>query len=350
MPMRLLVLGFGNVGQRLAEILAEPARFPALTGLDVALVGIVTATHGALANPTGIDPKTAVRALRRHGFFSGEHPDWHPVDGLTAVRTLDYDVLVELTTLSVARRGEPAITHVREALARGRHVVTANKGPIAWAHGELAALARRRGCALLHEATVMDGAPVFNLARSCLRGNTVLRLDGVLNATTNFVLGAMERGASLADAVSAAQRSGMAEADPGLDLDGWDAAVKLTVLANVLMGANLVPEEIEREGIAGIGRERLLAARSRGSRLKMVCEAFREGSRVVGRLHSREVPMGHPFAAVDSAGSVLRLFTDLLGTLLIVEEEPDLSTTAYGVLADLYAIAGGGPVAVSLPD
>jgi homoserine dehydrogenase len=341
--MKLLVLGFGNVGQRLAEILGEPARFPALTGLDVAIVGIVTGAHGALANPRGIDPREAVLAFRRHGFFAGDHPDCRGLDSLTAVRTLDYDVLVELTTLSVDRRGEPAITHVRQALSRGRHVVTANKGPIAWAHGELAALARERGCALLHEATVMDGAPVFNLAHRCLRGNTVLRLDGILNATTNFVLGAMERGASLGEAVSAARRLGIAEADPSIDLDGWDAAVKLTVLANVLMGGTLTPEGIARESIAEIGRDRLLAARSQGSRLKMVCEAVREEGHVVGRVYAREVPMGHPFAAVEGPGSILRLFTDILGKVLIVEEEPDLSTTAYGVLADLYTVANDLP-------
>jgi homoserine dehydrogenase len=338
--LRVLLLGLGHVGRRLVEILAERSRHPALTGLDLAVVGIVTRNHGALLDARGIDPREVVSDFRRTGFLPGSAGSG-AADGLAAIRSLDYDVLVELTTLDVERRGEPAITHVRHALSRGRHVVTANKGPIAWAYTELKALADESGCALLHEATVMDGTPVFNLARRCLRGNTVERLDGILNATTNFVLGALERGVSLAEAVAAAQRIGVAEADPSLDLDGWDAAVKLAALANVLMGASMAPEEVERESLAAVGRERLLAAHARGSRVKMVCEAVREGARVIGRVCAREIPVGHPFAAVEGTGSILRLTTDILGKVLIVEEDPDLSTTAYGVLSDLYAIAEG---------
>jgi homoserine dehydrogenase len=341
-PLRLLLLGFGNVGRRLAEILADRSAWPGLADLDVSVVGITTGTKGALVNPAnsgGIDLASALGEVKTRGRFT-DHPDSSRIASLKAARTLDYDVLVELTPLDLPGRGRDAIAHVRTALERGRHAVSANKGPLAWGYRELRDLAQAQGCAFLHEAAVMDGAPVFNLARHCLRGNVIQRIDGILNSTTNFVLGAMEAGGSLPDAVARAQEMGVAEADPRNDLDGWDAAVKIAALANVLLDASLTPEEVERESLMAIGPDRLRAAWERGCRLKMVCEVFREGDRIAGRVRAREVPLDAPFALVAGTGSILRLTTDLLGTIVLTEENPDLTTTAYGVLSDLLSLPG----------
>ncbi len=339
--MRALLLGFGNVGRTLAEILADRSRFPALKEFELSLVGIVTGTHGALANAAGIDPGAALASYAAAGRFAPGLPDWAPFDAAAATATLDYDVLIELTPLSVRDRGAAAIAYCRGALERSRHVVTGNKGPVAWAYGSLSALARSRGVAFLHEAAVMDGVPVFSLYRHGLRGNVVRRIDGVLNATSNFVLGLMERGVPVAEAVAEAQRRGVAEADPSLDLDGWDAAVKIAALANVLMGVALEPERVEREGIIGVTPERLAAAAARGCRAKLVAGAACADGEVRAVVRVAEIPASHPFAAVEGTGSIVRLETDLLGTVLVAEQEPDLYTTAYGVIADLLAIARG---------
>ena len=218
-------------------------------------------------------------------------------------------------------------------------MVSGNKGPVAWAYRELSTLARARGVRFLHEATVMDGAPVFNLQRHCLRGNTILRLEGILNSTSNVVLGEMEQGLSLAAAVAKTQAMGIAEADPSADLEGWDAAVKLTALANVLMDADLTPERILRQGIAKLTPEDLASAQNQGCRIKMVCEAFRTDAGTQGSVTVQELPLDHPFARVEGAGSVLRIHTDLLGRLIIAEDGSDLSTTAYGVISDLLALS-----------
>lgn len=330
--LRLLLAGFGNVGRRFVEILADRVSHPALGKLDVALVGVTTGSHGAWSDPRGLAPSLILERYRTQGGFP------ETLGTLDAARILDYDVLVELSPLNVARKGEPAISHVREALRRGRHVVSGNKGPLAWAHPELSALARSQGVRLLHEATVMDGAPIFNLHRHCLRGNRVLRLEGILNSTSNVVLGGMEEGLSMDEAVAKAQALGIAEADPSADLEGWDAAVKLTVLANVLMGATLTPEAISRQGIQELRPADLAAARSRGRRIKMVCEAVHSRTGVQGSVTVKELDPGHPFARVEGAGSVLRIHTDILGRLVVAEDGPDLSTTAYGVIADLLEL------------
>jgi homoserine dehydrogenase len=175
-PLRALLLGFGNIGRKLAEILPERATHPGLAALDVAVVGIVTARHGALANPAGVDLAAAAAQLRGRGSFAG-HVDAVPLDSATAVTKLDFDVLVDTTPLSVPGRGEPTRGWLRTALERGCHVVTCNKGPIAWGYRELAETARRHGVGLFFETTVMDGAPLFALARDGLRGSRIERLE-----------------------------------------------------------------------------------------------------------------------------------------------------------------------------
>ena len=317
--MRLLLLGFGHVGRRLAEILADRARYPGLAGLDASVVGIVTATRGSAVNPAGLD-------LRRVP-FSGS------LTSLEAIRTVDCDVVVEMTPLDIPGQGAAAIANVREALERGRHVITCNKGPIAWAYRPLRDLAREKGRAFLYETTVMDGAPVFNLVERCLQGNVLQRFEGILNATTNYVLGILERGGSLEEAIEAAQAIGVAEADPRYDLDGWDAAVKVAALANVLLDGDIIPEEVERESLAAIPPEQI-----RGRRIKMVCEGWREGGRVRGRVRARKISLDDPFALVEGTGSILRLETDIAGKIVLTEEDPDLSTTAYGVISDLFRL------------
>jgi len=337
--MRVLLLGFGNVGQKVAEILTvERDQHPGLRGLDFAAVGIFTRSHGALAGD--IDLAEALARIRSGGRFAPGHPHFSALTPMEAVRTLDYDVLVELTVLSVLERGEPALSYVRAALDRGRDVVTANKGPLAFAYRELESLARGRGVRLLHESTVMDGAPLFALARSSLRGCTILGLSGILNSTTNFVLNEMERGVALESAVRTAQAEGFAEADPSHDLEGWDAAAKITVLANALLGASQTPFDVQREGITGVTPARVQEVRRAGRRLKLVCRATRQGSAVRTRVGLEEVPADHPFATLSGSGSVLRIETDLMGPIVVAQEEPTLYDTAYGVLNDLLTLGG----------
>ena len=340
-PLKLLFVGFGNVGREMARILVHKADYPGLADLDVSIVGITTGSRKALANEQGVDLARALQELKEEGRFTPRNPDYSELDSLKAAETLDYDVLVEMSPLSIENRGEPAITHVRTAIGRGRHVISCNKGPLAFAFREIRKSADERGVAFLHETTVMDGSPVFDMARSCMRGNTILRIDGILNSTSNYVLCAMEKGQTFAEGVAGAQAEQIAEADPSNDLDGWDASVKIVALANVLMGADLRPEDVDRESMADITPDRVGNAKERGKRIKMVCSAWREGHTVKASVKASEVPMEHPFALVDATGSIVRFQTHLLWKILMTEENPDITTTAYGVITDLYALDAG---------
>ena len=335
----ILLLGCGNVGKGLVRVLTlERDRYPGLEGLDVQIVGITTGTRGAVANDSGVDLVRALSELEGGGRFSAQNPDSVELDSLQAARELDYDVLVELTPLSIENRGEPAISHIRSALERSRHLVTANKGPFAYAYRDLKNLAESHGVRLLHESTVMDGAPVLNLARHTLKGCRILALEGILNSTTNYVLSRMEEGLSLQEAVELAQLQGFAEADPTLDLQGWDAAAKTCVLANALMGADLDPSQVDRQGIGDVTIDDLREVGARGDKLKLICRVSRHDGGVTARVGPETVPAGHPLWSVSGTGNALRITTDLMAPIVVVQDNPGVKDTVYGVLGDLISV------------
>jgi homoserine dehydrogenase len=268
----------------------------------------------------------------------GAFPNPSPISVQQAVDELDYDVLVELSTLNIAAKGEPALSYVRSALKRKRHVVTANKGPAAFAFRELDLLARQNGVRFLFESAVMDGAPVFSLQRHSLRGCRVTGLSGILNTTTNFVISRLEQGETMGSAVETAQRLGFAEAAPALDLEGWDAAAKIAILANVFMEADMNPLQVERQGISDLTASEAGRALKNGRCLKLICRAWEEKNAVRARVGVEEISMPHAFAAVSGKGAILRIETDLLGPILVSQEKPTLTDTAAGVLFDLLTV------------
>jgi homoserine dehydrogenase len=337
--IRALFIGFGNVGQKVSEILyRDRANHPNVQSLNLSIIGIVTKSRGSLVNNNGVDVVNALKEIREGGRFSWTNVELTNIQGLDAVRHLDYDVLVELSTLSIAQKGEPALSHVREALNRGKHVVTANKAPAAFAYHELTSLARQKGVSFLMESTVMDGTPVFNLAKYGLKAASISCVSGVLNSTTNFVLSRLEKGESLEEAVKIAQAEGFAEADPRHDLEGWDASAKITVLANALMGASLTPFDVDRQGITHVSVADAQGAVKAGKRLKLICKAWREGEAVNARVALEEIESGHPFAPIRESGSILMIETDLLAPFVITETDPTLSDTAFGVINDLMSL------------
>lgn len=335
-PLRAILVGFGNVGQRLAAMLTEERHlFPGLDELHLEPVAIFTGRHGGLLDAAGIDLGQALTEFQENSCFPTA-----PLTVMQALQTLDYDVLVELSTLSIEKRGKPAIAHVRAALERGCHVATANKGPAAFAYRELAALARKNGVHFLFESAVMDGAPVFSL-RQALAGSRVTGISGILNTTTNFVISRLEMGETMDSAVQTAQRLGFAESDPSLDLEGWDAAAKTAILANVFLDANIDPLQVDRLGIGDLTSGAVARVIASGRRLKLICRAELANGKVRAQVGPEEVPMGHRFAVVNGKGAALRLETDMMSPLWIIQEEPGLNDTAAGVLQDLISVAAG---------
>lgn len=341
MELKLAILGFGNVGRAFAQLLLRKASALAADyDLTYSVVGLMTARHGGAIDPAGINLQAALNLAETGASLDELSTVMPPDDSLLFLHACPADVLIELTPLNI-NDGEPAITHVRTALEKSLHVISANKGPLAFAYRELRDLAIDQKRAFLFESTVMDGAPVFSVARAGLPAAQLIGFRGVLNSTTNYILTQMEEGIFFGEAVKAAQEMGIAETDPSADIDGWDAAVKTVVLANVLMGAELSPGDVDRTGIRGLTAEALQAARAQGTRVKLVCRAEAQGEKVSARVAPEEVPLDDPLASLSGTSSMVALRTDTLKELSLIELEPEPSQTAYGLLADLINLARG---------
>ncbi len=317
--MNLALIGYGNVGRAFARLLHQKRSV-----YPFRIVAIQTARHGSAFDLRGLplDP-----SFEAHATSIGEFLDRSKAE-----------VAMELTTLDPAT-GEPAITHIREAFARGMHVVTANKGPIAHAYAALRNEAKQAGVQFRFESTCMDGAPVFNMVRCNLPGVKVLGFTGVLNSTSKVVIAAMRRGLSMEEGIAEARNLGITEADASYDIDGWDSAAKAAALANVLMDAQVTPLDVDRKGI---GRLTVAKIRDMTASRKTVCLVSRgtqTSSGVKLRVRAEVLDDTDILASVHGTSNLLLLHTDLMGTVGTVSISPGVEQTAYGVFSDLVDIA-----------
>jgi homoserine dehydrogenase len=336
LKIALLLAGYGNVARRFVQLLDESREYLDRMDVEPLIVGVLTRAHGRAFNVSaGLDPRS-LGQLPPNEADSVDSLAYlsEALDRLQAAK-FQARVLVEATTLNI-RDGEPAISHVRAALSRGIDVITANKGPAAFAYHELAG--DRAGPAFLFEGAVMDGIPIFNLVRETMPGVKILGFRGVVNTTTNYLLAALERGESFDAALKRMQEAGVAEADPSLDVDGWDAAAKTAALANVWLGARLTPHLIDREGLSEASGERARQALRDGRRLKLVASASGSGRAVRGSVRLVELPLQDPLAILEEHGNALEIDTWPLGRVVITQRDGGLEKTAYALLSDLMTI------------
>ena len=327
--IRIALIGYGNVGKAFADMLLRKEGF-LREAFDVKaeITAICTRRLGGCVDAEGIN----TAALTEDKFDKS-------LDALTIIDAGEYDVMIELTPINIMT-GMPATEHIRRALRLGKHVITANKGPIAWHYRELKNLAEEQGVSFCYEATVMDGVPVYNLTKQNLMGCRITEVEGILNATTNFILTEMEKGVSFEDAVEEGRRQGFVEADASMDIDGWDASAKLTALMNVLMDVEITPVDIRRTGIGGVTPEDIEEAKAHGKRIKLICRGFLEDGKPVGIVEPTLVEEGSLATTMMGTASYVTIVTDLMGGVTVIEEpfEPEIDHTAYGVLSDLLRV------------
>lgn len=338
MILRVALIGFGNVGQEFARLLMRKRDWLVSSkGLDIEVRGIATRSKGALISQRDIDLQKALDVLESHGNLREYGDESVEMTPFEMIDNCDADVVVEISPLNVST-GQPAIDHISYALQSKMHVITANKGPIALAYDQLESLAKSRDVKLRFEGTVMDGTPVFNLVEKTMQGCEILRIEGILNSTSNYVMTEMAKGRSLEDAVKETQRKGITEADPSLDLDGWDAAAKITALANVLMNAGSTPQKVDRKGIRGLKSEDFEIAARNGKKLKLVARAEMADSEIRTSVAVEEITTDSPFWSVDGTSGAVTISTDLMGDITILETNPQVTQTAYAILSDLLLI------------
>lgn len=338
--LNLALMGFGNVGRAFAKMLQEKkAELAARYDIEIRVTVISTETRGNLYKPEGVDLEKAAEDLAMSGKF--KDGSGTPLTALSDVELLEkaeYDCVCELTPLNIFT-GQPATDHIEIAMRRGKHAITANKGPIAWHFGELKALAEAQKVGFYYETVVMDGAPIFNLKEHTLKMAKVSKISGILNSTTNFILMELEKGCDMDDIMARGREMGFIEADSAMDIEGYDAAGKVTALLNVLMDAGITPDMVKRKGIEDITLEDIKAAAERGNVIKLLCNGhIDEGGDVVASVRPEEVPRTSLFGTCDSTTSMLSITTDLMGKITIVEHAPEIEQTAYGVFGDMLRV------------
>jgi homoserine dehydrogenase len=346
--VHLLLMGVGNVGRRFLELLVRKQdTLRDRLGLELILTGVADTSgvatvwlgaHGE-ACPTGLDPQQ-VMELKAKGQGVAAYPRWGQpgVSALEMVRTMEADLLLEASPANL-EDGQPGLGCIETALSRGMHVVMANKAPLVLAFPRLLDLAKAHGVQLRFDATVAGGLPAVNLGQRDLATAGIHRLEGVLNLTTNYILTRISQDdLSYDKALAHAQADGHAESDPSLDVEGWDAANKLVILAHSVLGYPATLDDVTVEGITHVTAETLRQAAAEGKRVKLVATAGRNGDCYDLSVRPIWLDADHPLAQLGPKQMGIVYYTDISGVIsaAIVEETP--VPTASAMLRDVVDI------------
>lgn len=338
MTYKIAFVGFGTVGQGLAEILlSKKDMLHKKYNFLPSVVAITDIHKGSIYHPSGLDLEkvlSLVGETDRVDGYPGVTKGW---DSLRTIRDCEADIVVEVTYTDI-ETGQPAIDHVREALGSKKHVVTSNKGPVALAGRELTRLANENDVLFRYEGTVVSGTPTLNLAMENLAGTEIKEIRGILNGTTNYILSEMEKGKGYDQTLKAAQELGYAEAKPDADVEGWDALAKIVIIANMIMGADLKVSDVPCTGITKITLQDIEAARGEGVRWKLIARAWREGGGIKAKVSPEKVLLDDFLSGVGGVTNALTFDTDLLGRVTIVGPGAGKLETGYSLLVDMLAI------------
>jgi homoserine dehydrogenase len=338
MRFNVAFIGFGIVGQGLAQILVEKKDFLRKKyGFEYNVVAISDLKKGSVLNEEGIDLPKVLGLVEKtsniRGYEGGQK-------GLSSVETIEEssaNMIVEATWTDL-KTAEPGLTHIRKSLAAGKNVVTTNKGPIAVAYHELNRLAETHNVFLRFEGTVLSGTPTLNLTLEDLAGVDIHSVRGIVNGTTNYILTQMEAGNSYEEALKEAQRRGYAEADPTMDVEGWDAVAKAIILANVTMGGDVKVEDVKRTGVTRITTADIRNAQREDVKMKLIAKAWREDGKVKAKVAPEKVPLSDILAHINGSLNALTFSTDLLGDLTVVGRGAGGTEAGYALLSDMLAI------------
>lgn len=335
----LALIGYGNVGKAFSRLLIHKrAKLLEEFDLQFIVTGILTRRHGGAVNVDGIDQGQALARVDTNRPLSQISTIEFFPSSFDFLKASQAEVLIETTPVN-HHTGEPCVSHIRQAFELGMHAVTANKGPVALAYEELQALATKAGKRFLFESAVMDGAPIFSLVRETLPAAEISGFTGILNSCSNFILGLLDSGMTLEDAIEESRRIGITETDPSADLDGWDAAIKIAALSRAVLGLPLTPVEVAKDPVSSITPQMMQQARDEGKKWKMVCTARKEDGKLAeANVKAQMISPDSPLYSVNGTSSYIEFHTDVLPALGITENDPGPETTAYGMLADLLTI------------
>lgn len=335
--MKIMLVGFGVVGQGLAMILRDKAQeLKEKYNFEPIIVGVATNSRGILYQAQGLSLDSLLDAIETGSLAN--YPDEAGLDrDFTDANDLiqkgDADVLVELSPTNI-ETAMPATQHFQTAIATGKHIVTANKGPVALGFSDLSQRAKEANVQIRYEATLMAGTPAISAGLEGLAGCTIETVRGIVNGTTNYILTEMENGLAYKDALKQAQDLGYAETDPTADVEGYDAAAKVLIMLDTFFGKDLSLADIDVTGITQISTEDIASAKANGERYKLIASASADG----GHVAPVRLPLSDPLAQVSGATNAITFQTDLMGAVTVIGAGAGQKETGAALLSDLLAI------------
>ncbi|MBP6021341.1 MAG: homoserine dehydrogenase [Candidatus Methanomethylophilaceae archaeon] len=326
--MRLFISGFGTVGQGFAEVLdMRKGLFVERYGEDVKIVGVMD-SKTFVTDQKGLDPLALVATKKETGKVGVKTYS----DALKVMDSVDYDILVEVSPTDF-RTGGVGLTNITHALGRKKDVITVNKGPLALKFPDLIGLARKNGCKIRFEGSVGGAMPIINMCRENLVGENITSIRGILNGTCNYILSKMDNGQPFEQALKEAQQMGYAETDPTNDVEGYDSACKVVILANSLFGRDVTFEDVNITGIKSITAEAIALASSHDMVIRLIGEVSDTKLEVAPRL----IPKGHPLS-ISGTLNAAEITTDLAGPISVSGRGAGRIETASAILSDLISI------------
>jgi len=328
--LRIILIGFGVVGQNLAKLLlSRNEDLYALYGMKPRIVAAVD-SKGSAISTSGLDLHRLLDAKKNKGSVA-KYGDGAKKDIADIIESIDAEVVVEATQTNL-KTGEPGMANITTAIKNGRNVITTNKGPLALALPSLIELAEYNDVILRFSGTVGGGTPILEFAKRCLKGDRILSFKGILNGTTNYILTRMEEGLSFNDALNDAKEKGYAEAEPSLDIDGYDAAAKLVILANWVMGMKVTMKDVNFTGIRNVTADDMKSALKNHNAIKLIA-ASNKGLTV----KPTEIHKTDPLC-VNGTLNAVTFSSEYSGEQTIIGRGAGGMETASAVLRDLIEI------------
>jgi len=342
MDIRMVVCGLGRVGKAFVGLLMQKDQYlKTRYGLNLKVVAAVD-IGGAAVFPPGLPLEDLMAHLTKGGRVE-EMPGFGKknLSGKEALTSLPAEVLVETTPTNI-KDGEPGLTHIRTALQHGRHVVTAAKGPLVLRFNELKELAERSKVKLMISAATAAALPTLDVGLSCLAGTEVLSAEGILNGTTNYILTRMhEDGCPYFEALAEAQKMGVAEPDPSLDVEGRDTANKILLIANEVFQAGLSLNDVTVQGITQISPKDIQQAKEEGKVIKLIGKVERKDEKVMAAVAPRALPLDHPLASVRGTEKAISYLTDTMDRVTVSGGKSNPIGAAAAILKDIIRIYQG---------
>lgn len=336
---KIAVSGCGNVGTALLELLCEKrAELKEKYGFEFEVTLICDLFKGTVADKNGLDLNAVINSLHTTNSLAGLNKDVQGEFG-ELLDSAEVTMLCEATPTNV-ETGEPALSHIKAALSKGIDVSTTVKGPLSLAYDELAALAKQNGAQLQFEGVVMSGTPFITMLNHGLAGCRILKIEGIINGTTNFILSKMYSGASYEEAFNTAKELGYTETDPSGDIDAWDPAVKVVILTKMLYGKQISVSDVDRTGIANVTFEDMERAKEDGCTIKLIAGIENNHGDIKAYVAPKKIPMTHPLASINGAINAATVYTDNLGTTTIIGPGAGRRATGQAILLDLLTMAG----------